>query len=188
MASGYELRIEGDRLDTLQLDSLRQVGAQARRDGRPERSAAAFRQALRLWRGAPLTGLPLGPAAGAKVTQLELGHITDLEQVAEAELDAGRHRECLGELGSWVQGYPLNEHLRSLLIIALYRCGRQADAFAEYHVLRDRLIKELGIEPSRELRELEIRILQQDPSLDLGIDRGTQHGAAVSPTLVRPSA
>lgn len=188
VTSGYELRIEGDQLDTLQLDTLRKAGAQAKRDGQPEHSATAFRAALRLWRGTPLTGIPLGPAASALVAQLELGHITDLEQVAEGELDAGRHRECLGELRAWVHGYPLNEHLRSVFIIALYRCGRQAEALAEYHVGRDRLIEELGMEPSRELRELEVRILRQDPSLDLVMDRGTQHGAVVGPTLVRPSA
>lgn len=184
---GYLLRIEEDELDILRLEALRRLGERARHDGQPEGAAAAFREALGLWRGEPLAGLPLGPAADGIAGRLEMLRTTQLEQTAEAELAVGRHRECLDELRSWVQAHPLNERLRGLLMIALYRCGRQVEALAAYRQGRERLVEELGIDPSRELQELEVRILEQDPALDLDAGRRRRSAAAISPTLIRPS-
>jgi hypothetical protein len=92
--------------------------------------------------------------------------MTVMEETAEAELAVGRHRELLGELQTWVAENPLDERLRGHLMLALYRCGRQADALAAYRQGRELLVEELGIDPSHELRELEGRILNQDRGLD----------------------
>ena len=108
-----------------------------------------------------------------------------MQEAAEAELAIGRHRETLDELRAWSSEHPLDERLRGLLMLALYRCGRQADALAVYRDGRELLVEELGIDPSRELRELEQQILEQDPALDL--DRVATPDADGAPTVVRSS-
>lgn len=85
----------------------------------------------------------------------------------ELELEVGGHGRVLGELQGAADQHPLNERLRALLMLALYRAGRQADALAAYRVGREHLLDELGIDPGPELRSLEHRILDQDPLLEL---------------------
>jgi hypothetical protein len=90
-----------------------------------------------------------------------------LEDCLELELEVGGHGRVLGELQGSVEQHPLDERLRALLMLALYRAGRQADALAVYKVGREYLLDELGIDPGPELRALEHRILAQDPLLEL---------------------
>ena len=81
----------------------------------------------------------------------------------------GRHRELVGDLDALCREHPLRERLWELLILALYRAGRQAEALRAYTEVRDRLVGELGIDPGPALRALERRILAQDPSLDFAV-------------------
>ncbi|HEY2201541.1 MAG TPA: BTAD domain-containing putative transcriptional regulator, partial [Solirubrobacteraceae bacterium] len=90
-----------------------------------------------------------------------------LEERIEAELSLGRHAALVGELEALVTAEPMRERLRGQLVLALYRCGRQADALTVYRDGRRELVEELGIEPGRALRELHQAILEQDPRLDL---------------------
>ena len=89
-----------------------------------------------------------------------------LEQRIEADLALGRHAALIPELETLVREHPARERLRAQLILALYRSGRQADALASYRDARRALVEELGIEPSRELQDLERAILTQDPEID----------------------
>ena len=89
-----------------------------------------------------------------------------LEERIEADLAAGRHGALVEELESLLVEHPYRERLRGQLMLALYRAGRQADALQAYASARQTLVDELGIEPGPELRELEARILRQDPELD----------------------
>ena len=93
--------------------------------------------------------------------------VAALEKRIEADLALGRHADVVAELEALVEEHPLRERLRGQLMLALYRCGRQADALAAYQTARRALVEELGIEPSPPLRELERAILRQDPSLDV---------------------
>jgi DNA-binding SARP family transcriptional activator len=99
--------------------------------------------------------------------RLEEVHLATVEDRIEAELQLGRHGALVGELRALVARHPLRERLRGQLMLALYGSGRQADALAEYHRVRDVLLDSLGIDPSPSLRDLERRILQQDPTLVL---------------------
>ena len=130
-------------------------------------AARKLREALALWRGAPLSDLAYEPRAQAEIARLDELHTGALEQRIEADLALGRHSQLVGELERLVEELPLREGLRGQLMLCLYRCGRQAEALEVYRATREVLVDELGIEPGRELRELEQAILRQDPALDL---------------------
>ena len=88
-----------------------------------------------------------------------------IEARVEADLALGRHGELVGELEALCREHPLRERLWELLMLALYRAGRQAEALRAYSKARDHLVDELGIDPGPALRQLEARVLAQDPSL-----------------------
>jgi DNA-binding SARP family transcriptional activator len=163
---GYVIHLEPTQLDLLMFEASRREAEAAMAAGRPGDAAAAYRAALDLWTGEPLAGLPLDPGNG-EVTRLGLARLAVMESTAEAELAIGRHREILEDLRVWTRQHPLHEGLRAQLMLSLYRSGQQADALAEFRQIRELLVEELGIDPSRALRDLEDRILRQDPSLDL---------------------
>ena len=108
-----------------------------------------------------------GPSGFADTERVQLDELTlvAIETRAGADLALGRHGELAGELEARCRQHPLRERLWELLILALYRAGRQADALRAYTEVRDRLAGELGIDPGPALRELQARILAQDPSL-----------------------
>ena len=160
-APGYALRVEPDELD---LERFRELQEQ----GRPA-------EALSLWRGPPLSDFTSRRFARAEIARLEDLRLACLEQRIDQDLEAGRHAQLTGELEGLVAEHPLRERLRGQLMLALYRCGRQAEALDAYQDARRMLVEELGIEPSRELRELHQRMLNQGPELDL------QAGAAGVP-------
>ena len=134
----------------------------------PER----LRAALALWRGTALDGIDT-PLVRAEAARLEELRLVAREACLEAELAAGRSGELVPELQALVRDEPLRERPRALLMIALYRAGRQADALAFYREGRELMGAELGIEPGPELRALELAILRQDPSLN---EAATTHG------------
>jgi DNA-binding SARP family transcriptional activator/tetratricopeptide (TPR) repeat protein len=150
---GYELRVEPGQLDLERFDEL--VASQE------------LEKALGLWRGSPLADFAYEPFAQAEIARLEELHLSCLERRIEAGLSEGRHAAVVAELEALVAEHPLRERLRAQLMLALYRSGRQADALDAYQSGRRTLSAELGLEPGAELRELQRRILAQDPSLDL---------------------
>ena len=123
-------------------------------------------EGLALWRGPPLADFTYASFAQGEIARLEELRSTVLEEHLAAQLELGRHAELAGELEGLVLHNPLRERLRAQLMLALYRSGRQADALEAYADARSVLVEQLGIEPGRELRELQRAILAQDPELD----------------------
>ena len=136
-------------------------------DDDPERASSLLGESLGLWRGDPYSDVDGRVVFEAEIARLSELRFTALEARVEADLACGRHREVLSELESLVVEYPLRERLWALLMVALYRVGRQGDALGAFRRLRAVLGEGLGIEPSAELKALEERVLFQDPSLDL---------------------
>ncbi|MFD2420593.1 AfsR/SARP family transcriptional regulator [Amycolatopsis pigmentata] len=132
----------------------------------PAQASAKLRAALALWRGPALMDFHV-PELEIEASRLAEQHRTVLEARFEADLALGRHAELVPELAASVAEHPARERLRRLLMLALYRCGRQADALATFAEARRYLVGELGVEPGRELRELHQRILAADNGLDL---------------------
>jgi tetratricopeptide (TPR) repeat protein len=121
-------------------------------------------RALALWDGEPLAGVP-GPYAEAQRVRLEEWRLQLLESRLDMDLEQGCHAEAVSELTALTAAHPLRERLRELLMLALYRSGRQAEALAVYADTRRLLADELGVDPRPGLRELQQRILQADPGL-----------------------
>ncbi len=156
--TGYVLDISPDQVDVDRFASLLESarGAQS-----PDATAARVREALGLWRGDPLADVAGAAFAEPEIVRLREARAAARELLFEAELARGRHRETVPALESALIGDPLRERLWWLLMSALYRSGRQADALRAYHRARRLLIEGLGIEPGAELRELEQAILRQ---------------------------
>jgi predicted ATPase/DNA-binding SARP family transcriptional activator len=161
---GYLLRIDADSVDAARFAAL--VG-RARTTEDPRARAALLTDALALWRGPALADFGDEPFAQAAVARLEEDRLVAIEERVQARLALGEHGELVGELGDLVARYPLRERLRAAHMRALYRAGRQSDALASFAELRDRLADELGLDPGRELAELQEAILRQDPTLDV---------------------
>ena len=162
-APGYVLQLDAAQLDLARFERLVAEADEAD----PLAAAAKLSEALALWRGAPLADLAYESFAQPAIARLQELRLVTVEKRIDADLTLGRHAELVGELELLVAEHPLREHLRALLMLALYRGGRQADALAVYQSARRELVQELGIEPSSSLRELEQAILQQDPALKL---------------------
>src|SRR5215208_6647743 len=164
---GYVLRVEPESLDAVVFERLVEEGRAALARGEAVEAAARLREALALWRGPALADLAYEPFAQQEIRRLEELRLEALEERAEADLALGRRDGLVPELEALVAEHPYRERLRAQLILALYRCGRQADALAAYQAARRSLVDELGLEPGRRLQELEQAILHQDPALDL---------------------
>ena len=165
-ATAYTLRVRPGELDAHEFERLVAEGREALAAGDAERAAATLREALALWRGPPLDELASLPFAPPEIQRLEEQRLAALEARVEADLAAGRHAELVGELQRLTSRHPWRERLQRDLMLALYRCGRQAEALAVYRDTRRLLVDELGIEPSGELRRLEAQMLDHDPALE----------------------
>jgi predicted ATPase/DNA-binding SARP family transcriptional activator len=152
-APGYLLQVEEGELDVERFQLLHQEGRHA--------------EALSLWRGGPLADLAHQRFARSEIAHLEELRFACLEDRIDLDLAAGRHVELVGELDALVKEHPLRQRLRAEMILALYRSGRDAEALDVYQDARRALVEELGIEPRRELRDLQQAILNQDPSLNV---------------------
>jgi DNA-binding SARP family transcriptional activator len=163
-APGYQVALDGHTLDLREFEQLSTRGRQALRHGRVGEAAATLREALALWRGSALAEFqePFAEAEGPRLAEQQLAC---LEDRIEADLALGRHDELVAELDALVRRHPLRERLRGQLMLALYRAGRHAEALESYQAFRRLLGDELGIDPPTSLKELERRILQQDPAL-----------------------
>ena len=162
---GYVLRVENGELDLDRFERLVSEGGEALARERPADAAARLQEALGLWRGPPLADFEYEAFAQPEIARLQERHTAALEQRIDAELALGRHADLVAELEGLVAQHPLRERLRAQLMVALYRCGRQADALEAYGEARRALLDELGVEPGPALRELQAAILRQDPEL-----------------------
>jgi DNA-binding SARP family transcriptional activator/Tfp pilus assembly protein PilF len=157
---GFVLAVVPDDLDASRFERWVRAAVEL-----PDAEAAALlRRALDLWRGAALSGLD-SRELGAEARRLDEQRLTCLERRIDLDLALGRDQELVAELRALVAEHPLRERLHALLMRALYRSGRQAEALTTYREARALLVEELGIEPGAELAELEQAILRSDPSL-----------------------
>ncbi len=161
VGAGYRLRVDDERVDAADFTRLR---GQARRQFSGGDTHGALRvldDALALWRGEALSGVS-GPFADAERAKLGELRTATYELRAEVGLAAGRHADLVAELTALVHDHPLRERPRELLMLALHRCGRNAEALAAYREARQVLVDELGIEPNPALRQLHDQILVGD--------------------------
>ena len=167
---GYRLAISREDVDANRFEGLL---AEAR-EAEPARRVQLLRDALGLWRGPALADLEDEDFARLEAARLGELRIAAHEELIEAELELGRHAALVGELETLVATHPLRERLRGQLMLALYRCGRQAEALEVYRAARLALADELGLDPSPELQELERRVLRQDPALAAPAEAGDE--------------
>jgi DNA-binding SARP family transcriptional activator len=159
---GYVLRMFPEELDVSQFEQLVSEGREALTAGAAQQAARTLRQALSLWQGPALADFRYEPFAQGEIVRLEELHLTCLEERVEADLALGLASVLVAELRRLVSIHPLRERLRSQLMLALYRDGRQAEALEVYREFRTMLRDELGLDPSPSLRELETAILRHD--------------------------
>ena len=161
---GYALQIAPEAIDATRFEGLLVRARQLDADD----AATASRlltEALRLWRGSPYADFAYEDFAREERARLEDLHVSVLEEKIAADLSLGRNGEALARLERLIPAYPLREGLRGLLMLALYRAGRQGDAIAAYQETRRVLNDDLGLDPGPELEDIYKRILQHDPSL-----------------------
>ncbi|GAA3395710.1 BTAD domain-containing putative transcriptional regulator [Cryptosporangium minutisporangium] len=159
---GYRLSVAD--LDAQTFETLVRGAETRRRDGDAEGAAAALRQAVELWHGQPLAGLP-GRWFDAARRRLADGYAAAWESLAEIELERGRHARLATELERLADEFPGREGLRAALMLALYRSGRQVEALAAYRSAQQYLGEEFGVDPGARLQELHQGILASDPML-----------------------
>nr|BEK67931.1 transcriptional regulator AfsR [Kitasatospora purpeofusca] len=166
VADGYALQIPGESLDMTVFEQLAVEAATARGAGDLDNAHHLLVRSLALFAGRPLTGVP-GPYADSQRQRLAERQVSVAEERCAVALDIGLHAEVVGELNALTSEHPLRERLRELLMLALYRCGRQAEALGVYTDTRKLLIDELGVEPGAGLSTMHSRILAADPALAL---------------------
>jgi predicted ATPase/DNA-binding SARP family transcriptional activator len=179
--AGYALDLGPDEVDVVRFEQLVAQGRQLASDGEMALASAALGEALGLRRGEPLAEFTYAGFFDAERARLDELTLVALESRARADLGLGRHSELAAELEALCREHPLRERLWELLILALYRAGRQAEALRAYTEVRDRLVGEMGIDPGPALRELQARILAQDPSLAPASGSAGQAQAAAPP-------
>ncbi|HEU0337288.1 MAG TPA: BTAD domain-containing putative transcriptional regulator [Gaiellaceae bacterium] len=184
---GYELRVEAGELDADRFAEGLEAGRRALAAGDAKDAASSLGDALALWRGPALADFAYERFARAEIDRLEELRLAALTERIEAELALGRHADVIGELEVLVARHPLDERLCGQLMLALYRSGRQAEALQRYQAQRRVLVEQLGIEPGRQLRALELEILNQDPSLERPEAAPREVAAAPSAASPRPS-
>jgi len=163
---GYQFRATADELDVLRFEQLVRAARDALARGDPVTAAQVLDESLALWRGPVLADLGEVEFAEAERARLQEARLGAVELRMDALLESGRHAEMAAELEMLTADHALRERFWFQRLLALYRCGRQADALRAYRELRTMLVGQLGIEPGSELRELEARILRQDAGLD----------------------
>ena len=164
---GYLLRVQDGELDVERFERLVAAGSPA--------------EALALWRGPALADVAYETFAQGEAVRLEESRLGALEARIAADLDAGRHAALVSELDALVAAHPHRERLRTHHMLALYRAGRQADALESFQTARA-AFRDLGLDPSPELRELQQRILNHDPGLSPALPSAP--GAPEAPELI----
>jgi DNA-binding SARP family transcriptional activator len=170
------LCVERGELDVDRFRDLVEEGRQALAVGDAEKAARTLRAALALWRGPPLADFTYEAFAQAAIAQLDELQLGAIEERVEADLALGRHDQLVGELAALVERNRLRERLRAQFMLALYRCGRQAEALEVYQEFRRGLSEELGLEPGPRLQQLELAILNRDPALEAQLGERAHSG------------
>lgn len=179
-SGSYLLDVSRDDVDVWRFRDLRGQAKAAAARGDDEHAVALFGQAEALWHGIPLTGLDGVWAEGVRAT-LNEEWLAAVQERIQAAFRLGRHAELVGEITDLVAGHPLNEDLVEFAMLALYRCGRRADALATYRRLDRRWRDEFGGEPGPKLRDLHQRMLHDDPALSVSVPSGgTPHRVAIA--------
>lgn len=162
---GYRLDVPPGSVDVESFEALVAQGRRELHEGRPAAAADLLGSALSLCRGPPFEEFAYEQFALGDIARLEELRAAAVEDRIDAQLALGHHAEAIPGLEQLVDRHPLRERLRRQLMLALYRSGRQAEALEQYRQARLVLIRELGLEPTEELRQLERAILAHDPSL-----------------------
>jgi len=165
---GYVLDGDPDSVDAWRFERLVKEGTRLLEDGDQEAGRSTIREALDMWNGPPLSDFPYEEFAQPMSRRLTEERLTAVEAYAAASLEVGRVTEALELLTAAVGDDPLRERARELMMLALYRAGRHADALRSFHALRTQLTDEFGVDPSPSVRALYDRILAHDPSLAKG--------------------
>ena len=163
---GYAIHVERDALDLHRFERLATEGARALEKERASVAADRLREALAEWTGDALADVAEGDVLHPAAARLDELRLVALERRIDADLACARESELVGELEALTSEHALRERLQALRMLALYRCGRQAEALEVYRTTRARLVEELGLEPGAALQELEQAILRHDPDLD----------------------
>ncbi len=173
--SGYSLAAPDDHVDERRFTrSLEEARSLLSAD--PRAASDQLASALGLWKGSPYADLDGAPVLLPEITRLGEARIVALGDRIDADLELGRHEMLIGELESLVIDYPFHERFRSQHMLALYRSGRQGEALRAYTRARRQFVDEMGIDPAEHLQELERRILDRDPSLDIDVtSTGSTH-------------
>jgi DNA-binding SARP family transcriptional activator/tetratricopeptide (TPR) repeat protein len=182
---GYLLRLSPGSLDADQFEECLGRSRELRASGDVRGAARVVDEALGLWRGQAFAGVP-GPFAGAERVRLAELRATAAVERADLMLAGGQSAVAVAELAALVAEYPLRERARGLLMTALYRCGRQAEALHAFHDARTRLAEDLGIDPGAELTRIHQQVLAMDPALDEPSAARAPEPASPSPS--RPAA
>lgn len=165
---GYVFTVDSPAIDASAFESLVQQGNQATRGGEAARAARLLGDALALWQGTPLAGVP-GPYAEGQRVRLEELRATATEEKIAAELESGHYLDAVPELQVRLGTDPLRERVAELLMLALYRSGRRAEALSVFAATRRRLREDLGIEPGLPLQTMQRQILRADSELLCGV-------------------
>jgi DNA-binding SARP family transcriptional activator len=187
-APGYLLELDPGQVDLQRFESLARRGKRQLARGEAEAAAATLTPALALWRGPPLAEFGSVPFALAESLRLQELRESTLEDRIEADLALGRHDELVAELELRMVEHPFRERLCGQLMLALYRCGRQAEALEVYRKTRRKLVDELGIEPGPALRALEQAILRQEPAIAPASRTSTAPAVEARPSAGEPAS
>ncbi|MFH9199299.1 BTAD domain-containing putative transcriptional regulator [Streptomyces anulatus] len=171
---GYVLRADRTEVDAARFEDLAGAARTALAAGERDRSRRLFEEALGLWRGPAFAGIADLPALGPEATRLDELRLGVIEERIDVDLGLGRHSELLGELTALTMEHPFRERMWAQLMLALYRCGRRADALQAYLQVREVLAEETGLEPGHTLRDLHRAVLGEDPALDRAVTDGEQ--------------
>ncbi|WP_405793829.1 BTAD domain-containing putative transcriptional regulator [Streptomyces sp. NBC_01506] len=177
-APGYVLRVPTDCVDWYRHQALVELGRAELAAGKVESGVGRLREALGLWRGPVLADLAESGVRWPELSVIRGARLGVLEERVEAELAAGLHQQVVGELAAEAEAEPTRERLCGQLMLALYRCGRHADALTVYRRTRQCLVEDLGLDPGHELQQLEQAILNHEEALLLP---GAQAGPEAVP-------
>jgi DNA-binding SARP family transcriptional activator len=196
VAGGYRLRVEPRELDADRFSERVGHGRRALDAGEPVVASEFLRAALRLWRGPAFADVTYEPFAQAEIRRLEELRLAALTSRLDADLRLGRHVDVVSELESLTVEHPTHETLSRQFMLALYRCGRQADALDVFQRVRTNLREQFGLDPGPALCAMQAHVLGQHPALELRGDpdraprRSQRSGQPGGPAflIVRPGA
>jgi DNA-binding SARP family transcriptional activator/Tfp pilus assembly protein PilF len=180
MDPGYRFEVAEDELDVLRFEALCRQGGAAVRTRAWQRARLLLEEALGLWRGTPLEDVASQALRLECAEHLEQARLQATEWRLDADLHLGRHQELIPELQALADEHPLRERGHAMLMLALYRCGRVAEALEAFQRARRLLVAELGIEPGPELRAIQEKILAGDAGLAAPSSRDHEPAVAAS--------